>query len=281
MRLVEKYSHLLAGGRSRASIRNAVSRGVLSNPSRGVYGPPDSDSLQALFVRLPPGSVLGLHSAARLHGILVPPDERVHVIVPPDVDVPAIRGVAAHASVVPVRDVVMRAGVPCAPAYRCAVDLARRLRRLDALSCLDSALSDEVCTTEELTAEVALHDGLRGVRQARELIDWADPRPECPQESHLRLVLLDGRLPPPEPQVWVDNGYGTPMYRLDLGYRERRIGIEYDGSSHLDVSRMTNDRYRHNWLVAHGWRIRYFTARDLYRNPHSIVATVSALLADR
>ena len=79
----------------------------------------------------------------------------------------------------------------------------------------------------------------------------------------------------------MDNGFGTPTYRLDLGYREHRVGIEYDGSSHLDANRMTNDRYRHNWLAAHGWRIRYFTARDVYRNPPGIVATVADLLADR
>jgi hypothetical protein len=280
---IRHYSALLSSGRSRQGIRSAAARGDLAHPGRGVYAPPGtpSDDMPSLFARLPPGSVLGFHSAARMFGLPVPPDERVHVIVPPGVDVPLIKGVAAHASVLPVRSPVVRDGVPCVPPERCAVDLARLLRRADALPLLDATLRASLCTPEQLAAEVARHAGLRGVRPARELVGWADPRAECVQESQLRLVLLDGRLPAPEPQIWVTNRYGTPVYRVDLGYRRHRIGVEYDGGSHLDPQRMEQDRYRHNWLADSGWRVRYFTARDLYRNPKAIVATVQALLQTR
>ena len=103
-------------------------------------------------------------------------------------------------------------------------------------------------TQDDLLAEVAAHNALRGVRQARQLIPLADGRAECRQESQLRLILIDGGLPPPEPQIWVADRYGIPLYRLDLGYRERRIGIEYDGLSHLDRDRLRHDRERLNWL---------------------------------
>lgn len=275
-----RYSDLLAGGRSRQSIRSGLRRGDLSRPVRGVYGRPGigPDDLRALIRRLPVGSVLGYESAAQILGLPAPPPARVHVIVPPDAHVPLIKGVAAHASVIPVGDPVWCDGVPCVPPERCAIDLARRLRRPDALAVLDATLRASLCSQERLAGEVARHAGLRGVRQARDLVGWADPRAECAQESHLRLILLDARLPPPEPQIWATDVYGTPVYRVDLGYRERRIAIEYDGSSHLDAQRMQNDRYRHNWLTGNGWRIRYFTARDLYRNPHSIPAAIRPLL---
>jgi hypothetical protein len=278
---VVRYADLLAAGPTRQNVRSSRYRGELTHPARGVYGPPGTppDDLRALFLRLPPGSVLGWQSAARILGLPAPADERVHVIVPPDADVPQIDGISAHASVLPVDKPVWRDGVPCVPPQRCAVDLARRLRRADALWLLDAAVRSELCTQDQLAAEVTRHAGLRGVRQARELVGWADPRAECPQESHLRLVLLDGRLPAPEPQLWVSNFYGTAIYRVDLGYREHKLAIEYDGSSHLDAQRMTNDRYRHNWLADNGWRVRYFTSRDLYRNPQAIVATIRALLA--
>jgi hypothetical protein len=277
---VTRYSDLLGEGLTPQRIRSAVARRELTRPTRSVYGPPGTpmDDLRSVFLRLPPGSVLGWHSAARLLGLPAPHDGRVHVIVPPDADVPLVKGVAAHASILPVDDPIWHHGVPCAPAWRCAVDLARRIPRPDALWLLDSALRAGLSTSEQLAAEVSRHAGLRGIRQARDLVGWADPRAECAQESHLRLVLLDSRLPPPQPQVWVTNFYGTAIYRVDLGYPEERIAIEYDGSSHLDAKRMTNDRYRHNWLVDNGWRVRYFTSRDLYRDPEGIVATVRALL---
>ena len=275
-----RYSDLLAEGLSREAIRSRVYSGELTRPIRGVYGPPGitGSDLRSLFVRLPPGSVLGYHSAATLFGLPVPPDNRTHVIIPAGADVPFIKGVAAHASTLPLGDPACWDGIPCVPPERLAVDLARLLRRIDALPLLDAALRAALCSPEQLAAEVARHAGLRGVRQARELIGWADPRAECVQESQLRLIMLDGRLPPPEPQIWVDDGHGRLIYRLDLAYRQQKVGIEYDGSSHIDVDRMHHDRFRHNWLADKGWRIRYFTARDLYRAPQSIVAAVRSLL---
>jgi Protein of unknown function (DUF559) len=274
-----RYGSLLDEGWSRQNLRSRVFREEVSHPTRGVYGPPGTtrDDVRSLLLRLPPGSVLGFHSAALTYGLPVPPDRRLHVVVPPDVDVPLIRGVAAHASMLPVRDPVWNDGIPCVPPVRCAVDLARLLGRAAALALLDATLRAALCTVDQLAAEVALHTGLRGIRQARELVGRADPRPECVQESHLRLVLLDGRLPPPEPQLWVANFYGTVVYRVDLGYEQQRVGVEYDGRSHLDS--VEKDRFRHNWLVENGWRMRYFTARDLYQDPGGIVAMVKALLA--
>jgi hypothetical protein len=276
---VHRYGSLLNDGWSRQNLRSQVFREEVAHPTRGVYGSPGTaaDDVRSLLLRLPPGSVLGFHSAALAYGLPVPANRRLHVIVPPDVEVPLIRGVAAHASILPIRDPVWNDGIPCVPPVRCAVDLARLLARADALALLDAALRAALCTVDQLAAEVALHTGLRGVRQARELVGWADPRPECVQESHLRLVLLDGRLPPPEPQLWVANFYGTVVYRVDLGYERQRVGVEYDGRSHMDS--VEKDRFRHNWLVENGWRMRYFTARDLYQDPGGIVATIKALLA--
>jgi very-short-patch-repair endonuclease len=76
----------------------------------------------------------------------------------------------------------------------------------------------------------------------------------------------------------VPDEYGVPIYRIDLGYEEHRVGVEYDGASHADGVTLSHDRARHNWLADHGWRMRYFTARDLYRNPTAVVASVRALL---
>jgi hypothetical protein len=171
--------------------------------------------------------------------------------------------------------------VPCVPPARCAIDLARMSRRLDALPVLDAVLRSGLVTADFLAVEVDRHHGLRGVRQARELVPLADGRAECRQESQLRLVLIDGKLPRPDVQIWVCDAGGVPRFRLDLGYEGRKVGVEYDGMSHLDRERFRYDRDRANWLDTQGWTMRYFTDRDLYRRPEYIVDSVRAALAAR
>lgn len=274
-----RYSELLSAGLSREQVRRLVGQS-LHRLSRSVYAPSADPGghLPAIFRRLPDTAVVGFHTGAQLHGFgdIRSPD--VHVIVPAGERVPHIRGVVAHESVLPVGDPVLLKGVPCAPAARCAVDLARSVRRMDAMPLLDLCLRVGACQPDELLVEVARHERLRGICQARELVSRADPRAECRQESQLRLVLIDGGLPPPEPQLWVSDGNGMPLYRLDLGYRLHRVGIEYDGLSHLNRARLQSDRSRMNWLAANGWQMRYFTDRDLYRRPTHIIRTLSPLL---
>jgi very-short-patch-repair endonuclease len=262
-------------------IRTRLGREELLRVRRGVYADQpcrDDDELRALMLRLPHEAMLTRQSAARRYGFEVLRDDRVHIQLPADVPKPRLPGLAVHHTVLPVEPVLV-AGLPCVPAARCAVDLARAVRRMDALPVLDAALRSGVVTQDDLLAEVSAHRALRGVRQARELVPLADGRAECRQESQLRLILIDARLPAPEPQLWVYDRHGIPLYRLDLGYRERRIGIEYDGLSHLDRERLRYDRERVNWLDANGWRMRYFTDRDLYRRPEYITATIRAALS--
>lgn len=279
-----RHVDLRAEGWSRGQVERAVSSKRLRRVARGVLvdgsrEPTRVELLRALFLVLPPAAVLGFQTAATLYGFGVVPDTRAHVVVPAGTPAPDIRGVATHRVVVPVGDPVTVAGLPCVPPDRCAIDLARTCRRLDAIAVLDAALRSGCCTAESLRQELVFHDGLRGVRQARELTLLADPRAECRQESQLRLVLVDGRLAVPQLQIWVPDDWGTPRYRLDLGYEEVKVAAEYDGGSHLDRRRMRADRERHNWLAARGWNLRYFTDVDLYRRPARIIATMREALA--
>jgi hypothetical protein len=274
----------LAHGSGRARIHTALRHGSLTRASRGIYAAApvlDDDRVRALFMRLPAGSVLGFQSAAARHGFGVLRSDRTHVIVPLTAAKPRIRGVVAHHTVLTVTEPVIVGGVPCAPAARSVVDLARTVRRTDALPVIDAALRAGACGLDDLLVEAERHRGLRGIRRARHLIPFGDPGAECRQESQLRQVLIDARLPVPEPQVWVDDGFGAPRYRVDLGYRCRKVGLEYDGGSHTGRERLRADRTRMNWLAAQGWVMRYFTDRDLYGSPAGIVDTVRTALASR
>jgi very-short-patch-repair endonuclease len=257
-------------------------RGRVLRVHRGIYlvGPHHPDLLdraRAALLAASPGAVLGFQTAAALHGFGVASSENVHLVLGPDEAFPQRPGIVVHRSVVPFAPPRVVRGLPCTPPDRTAVDLARTLDRPDALSTLDAARAACRCTAESLEHELKLHSGLRGIRHARELVGLADPRPECRQESHLRLLLHDAGLDF-QPQVPVIGGTGIVTYVLDLADPRRRVGIEYDGASHLDQGRLRDDRARHNWLATRGWRMRYFTDRDLYHDPATLIRTVRAAM---
>jgi hypothetical protein len=94
----------------------------------GSREPSQVDLLRALFLVLPPGAVVGFHTAATLYGFGVVPDSRPHIVVPAGTPAPDIRGVATHRAVVPIGDPVEVGGLPCVPPDRCP-----RVRMTDAI----------------------------------------------------------------------------------------------------------------------------------------------------
>lgn len=269
---------LVAAGLTRRVIHRRARQGRLRRTHLGTYllSPRAADLLDLIRAALlvsPPGTVVGYQTAAVLHGFgVLDEPERVHVVRPAGTVLPDRREIVVHESVVPLGAPALVRGIPCVTPARCAIDLARTVPRADAVAVLDAALSTRNVTQADLVRELRAHRGLRGIVQARELVPLADERAECRQESQLRLILHDGGLRGFVPQLVVP-GRG---YRLDLADQARRIAAEYDGSSHLDRDRMRADRTRHNWLESQGWRMRYFTDRDLYHRPSHIVDVLRA-----
>jgi very-short-patch-repair endonuclease len=256
-----------------------VHHGQLGRPFRGAYlrggGSANLlDAARAALMVAPPGAVLGFHTAAALLGFGVVEDTNIHIVVPAGYGTPQRGGITAHQSVVPVGEPAQVLGLPCTPPARCAIDLARTLPPHDALPVLDAALQAGDCETDTLLGELKEHDSLKGIRQARDLVPLADARPECRQESQLRLIIHDGGLRGFVPQVAVSDEHGRVRYYLDLADPASRVVAEYDGASHLDRARLRADRERHNWLESRGWRMRYFTDRDLYPASPVIIHTL-------
>ncbi len=283
---VATLAQLNERGVSRHAAQWHTDHGRVTRAHRGAYllgrtHPDLLDRIRAALHVSPPNAVVGFHTAAALLGFGVVTSEDVHIVVPQGGLLPLRRDIRVHQSVLPVGDPVLRLGIACTPAARTAVDLARTVHRPLALSILDAALANGACDKEALMREVIRHVGLSGVRQARDLIAFADPRSQCSQESHLRLVIHEGGLVDFEPQVPVYDENGRARYYLDLADPRRRVGAEYDGASHLSRDRLRQDRARHNWLESAGWRMRYFTDRDLYARPAEIVRILRAACTDR
>jgi very-short-patch-repair endonuclease len=280
---------IMRAGISPTSLRWHVAKGRLVRAHHGTYLAPAREPLDLLdHVRAalsicPEGTLVGFHTAAVLLGFGVAEDQRVHVVVPVGGLRPGHAAIQVHQTRVPLPAPLCPRGIPCTPPARTAIDLARCLDRVTAVAVLDAALHAQTCTRADLEREVGLHKGLPGTRQARELVALADGRPECKQESHLRLILHDGGLTGFEPQVKVFDPHRSSRYeryRLDLASKEHLVAAEYDGESHTRGG-LRADRRRHNWLDSMGWRMCYFTDIDLYGPQDRIVAVMISAINRR
>ena len=71
----------------------------------------------------------------------------------------------------------------------------------------------------------------RGVRRLRTAMDLVDGGAESPQESKLRMIIVEAGLPKPETQIEFRDCRGNVRVRVDMGWREWRVAVEYDGVS--------------------------------------------------
>jgi hypothetical protein len=260
-------------GVSRTRLATLARRGLVRPVLRGVYAAAqvvDTIEFRAASVALvvPPSAIVTDRTAAWLHMVDLLAPSAVHEMPPVEVYSRAgsrLRrpGVASGERRMRDEDVVVVNGVLVTSKLRTAHDLGRRLNRFHALAALDALLRAGI-RHEELLGGVERFRGERGVVQLRALAPLADPRPESPPESVLRLHWLDATgMPPPEPQVWVHDSDGYPRYRVDVGNEGLRYGAEYDGALfHVDEE---HDTERRDWLdQSAGWLIDAFGAEDIY-----------------
>jgi hypothetical protein len=108
--------------------------------------------------------------------------------------------------------------------------------------------------------------------QLREVIELADDGAESPQETRTRLVLTDAGLRPTHTQIDVFTRWGEHVGRIDMGWPEWRVGVEYDGEQHwTNPAIRARDIDRQADLEALGWRIVRVSAEMLRYRPATIV----------
>jgi hypothetical protein len=103
---------------------------------------------------------------------------------------------------------------------------------------------------------------------------------ESPQETRTRLVLIDAGLPRPTTQIIVYGNFAGRRYaKVDMGYEDFKVGVEYDGEHHwTNPKQYEYDIDRHAELLARGWLIIRVSADMLRYRPHVIVERVCAAL---
>ena len=172
-------------------------------------------------------------SAARLHGLALPPEVTQDVVLtqrPGSVRPRAYEGVSIHVAGVPAKDATAVHRCPTLSVARTVVDLARAWPLGAALVVGDSALR-----TGEATLP-AIHDVLRrcsgwpGAALARRSVEHMDGRRETPLESVSWAMFVLGGLELPEVQVWIEDVDGRLLVRVDFLWRRQRVIGEADGA---------------------------------------------------
>lgn len=168
-------------------------------------------------------------------------------------------------------------GMRVTTAARTAFDIGCALPVAKAVPILDAVFNATGTTPAEVNVLACRYPGGRGIRRLQAALELADGGAESPQETRLRLLLVGAGLPRPETQI----EFRDLHIRVDMGWREWKVAVEYDGVQHWQ------DRHQRSWdierialLEAAGWIVIRVSAEMLSR-PQVIVERVRAKLAER
>jgi hypothetical protein len=231
---------------------------------------------RAALLTQAPAAVLSHRSAAVVHRFRWLPaawydeDATVHITVPPEDKHRQRAGLTLHRAALDPADIVVVNRELCTSQVRTLVDLARSGEaRLLMVQLLDGELG-RGCSAAGLWTVFDRMAGQRGVRSARDRIEEARSGVDSPQETELRLVLLDGGVTGLRPDVRIHDESGHVIARGDLCDPDLMLWGEYDGYDvHSARATFRGDRAGDRWLERRGWHVMRFTDVDL-RRPQAV-----------
>ena len=159
-------------------------------------------------------------------------------------------------------------------APRTAFDIGRNLPPPCAIPVLDALINASGVNPAAVEVIADRYPGARGVERLRSILPLVDGGAESPQETRLRLIIVGAGLPPPETQL----AFRDLHIRVDMGWREWKVAVEYDGVQHwTDRRQRAWDLERIAQLEAAGWAVVRVGA-DMMSRPNVIVERVAAKL---
>ena len=223
-----------------------------------------------------PGAWISHVTAARLRCQLLPPwlsdSTELHLSKPRELPSVRRKGVIGHTVIARDEDIESLDGIRISTRSRTWLDLSRRLSLIDLVCMGDEIIriprteyegrSQPFDTMDGLRALVARHPNLQGVVRAREALELMRVGADSAPETMLRLAMADANLPEPDLQIdlWPQNAISPTA---DLGYRHRRLAIQYDGEHHLLSAQSMSDRRRDKAFELAGWTVLVLNKEDL------------------
>lgn len=283
---------LARAGVTESRLRWLVGRGVLVSLGRGLYARADdvrqltsaqggASALRvaAAVVVVGPHAVGSHRDAAAIHGLdLLGRRESSAVAVTRQPGATGSKtsrpGIRLHIAALPPTHRAVRLGVPVTSVARTVVDLARTTSLREGVVVADSALRGNQATKADLSEVVAACARWPGITRARQVVKFADARSESAFESISRVVFAQGRLPPPELQVWV-GAEGRVIARVDFLWRKYATIAEADGASkYADPERAKLQLQRDAELREAGFEVVHITWQDLHINPAQVLRSI-------
>ena len=216
-------------------------------------------------------------SAAALHGT-----KWLDANLPAELNQPhrhKTKGILLHSDKLADDEVCNTSGLPATTPARTAYDLGRRRELATAVIRLDALMQATNVKPTDVEAIADRHRGARGIVQLREAIELSDGGAESPQETRTRLILTRAGLRPQRTQIVVFDEFGEFVHRIDMGWVDWKVGVEYDGAQHwTDPDVRARDIETQAVLEALGWRI-IRVGNDMVRyRPNTIVARTRTAL---
>jgi hypothetical protein len=189
-------------------------------------------------------------------------------------------GILLHSDVLWDDEVCVRGGIQMTTPARTAFDLGRRKDFINTVIRVDALMHATGLKTADIEPLIDRHRGARGLMQMRRVLPMVDGGAESPYETKTRLMLVMSGLPRPQTQIEVRGDWDTVLARIDMGWEEWKVGVEFDGAQHwTDPAQRTWDIDRLAELEAQGWTIIRVSA-DLLRNrPEVVVARIHRALS--
>lgn len=212
---------------------------------------------------LPADAAFGLATAAALFGAPVDPPTKVQVILRPRPVLPQRRGLDVHVRDLCSEDVVQAGGLRVSAPAQLFLDLAARLPPQELVAVGDHLLRTGRLKETDLARRLQRADRVPGVVRARRCAPLLTPLAMSRPESLIRYWLVTSDLPEPEPQVPIPDRWGRDVVHADLGYREWKVALEYEGRRHAEAVQFGRDVDRHSLMAADGWLVLRFAARHL------------------
>ena len=217
--------------------------------------------------------------------------DAVHLVIPGQKNVPSRSGLRRHLDALPDRDVTMRHGIRVTTLDRTLFDLARSLPFEAAVAACDAGLRqiafrDRVYEEaaaglwrERMSVIVKHAKGVRGVRQAAAVIEFADGRAESPDESLARTHLRTLGFQRLGLQVPVSGPAGQ-RWRIDVEIEDVQSFLEVDGIGKYEDEALRSGRTLDQVLLDEKRRedwIRGLTQQRFVRVEHKHLRTAETL----
>lgn len=277
---------LTAWGVGRPDIARMLRRGVITRTRRGHFalpwGQPSSDRWQRersvhlceVAAEASGNCVAGLRSASLVWGLPVSAvPRRPEILRPPGSG--TWSGVRVLRRQLHPDEVTIVNSVPVTTLERTCVDLALDLPTPEALITVDAALRRGAYRALMLQTLRAM-GSVRGCREARQTLDWADGHAESALESRGRGGLMLQGVPRPWNNVAFR--YEGEEVRPDHWWEGLGIVGEADGASKYDETKTSDqplwaERLRHGWLEEQlGLRVVRYVDREIRLAPQDVAA---------